>query len=473
MSLPQQTFTVQQNGLGLVDPVSTRVLVIGTSSSGTANTLYSFSSIPTAVSTVGQGPGPEAVAKLLQVAGGPVDFLKTAGSTAGAAGAITKSGGGPTVTVAGAAYDRYSVVLTIVLGGVLGTATFTYTLDGSNTPSEVLTVPAGGTYAIPNTNLTLTFPAGTYVAAETYSFTTTAPAYTTSDLSTALATAFASSTEWAFVVFTGEPTSGANAATMAAAIDGHMTTFANGYKFLRGIADAGSDTSANVKTAFASFASNRVLVQYGDCDQVSAKPFAGFGKPKMPAYVPVAVRAAQVLFSTSLAKLQPLIGVSLSATDHDEFKLGAPFDGTKISTLRTHVGNPGVYVTRGELKSPAGSDFKFWQWGRVIDALCRTIFVAQSKFQNANLRTKTDGTGRLQETDAIRVETEVRKSIRAVLVEPNNEEGTPGHLSGVQYTVDRNNNYLATQTLRSEGAAVPLVPAEQIVTSVGLVTELV
>lgn len=476
MALPGQSVTIRDPGLGLVDAAPTRPLVVGITSAGTAATLYSFSSIASLVSTLGQGPAVEHAAKILQVAGGPVDVLKTAGTTAGAAGAVTQVGTGPTVTVAGASFDSYEFESVVVAGGALGTATFKYSLDDGRTYSDVLTIPSGGTYAIPNTNNTLTFAAGTYVVGTTYSFDTTAPLYTTGDLSTALAAAFASTTEWAYVVFVGEHSSGANAATMAAAIDAHMVTFANTYqKEMRAIMDAGTDTPANVKTAFASFAATngRILVQYGDADQSIAKPFAGWGTPRVPATMAVAMRAAQAVLSSSLGRVAsgPLQGVV--AISHDEFQQGAPFDGTKISTLRTIPSFQGFFITRGELKSAAGSDFKYWQWGRVIDLICRTIRIAQGPFLNANMRVKTDGTGQIAEKDAVRVETAVRRALRAAVQEPKNEEGTEGHVSGIAYNVDRTNNVLTTQTLRSESAAVPLVPAEQIATTVGLTAEIV
>jgi hypothetical protein len=82
----------------------------------------------------------------------------------------------PNIVASGAPDGKLTVVVTIVLGGALGTATFTWTAAdpstgrtvGESTP--VLTTTAG-TYALPETGLTLTFAAGTYVAGNTYTFT--------------------------------------------------------------------------------------------------------------------------------------------------------------------------------------------------------------------------------------------------------------------------------------------------------------
>ena len=60
--------------------------------------------------------------------------------------------------VPGAVYDTR---VTIVASGSLGTATFTYSTDGGVTVSSVQTVPLSGTFAIPGSQLVITFTNGT------------------------------------------------------------------------------------------------------------------------------------------------------------------------------------------------------------------------------------------------------------------------------------------------------------------------
>ena len=88
------------------------------------------------------------------------------GSAAQVLGALVHMGTGPVgQTIAGTATFNGPLALTIVVGGALGTATFTATLGGVSTGvtyTTAATVVIGG--------ITVSFPAGTYVAADTYTW---------------------------------------------------------------------------------------------------------------------------------------------------------------------------------------------------------------------------------------------------------------------------------------------------------------
>ena len=58
-------------------------------------------------------------------------------------------------------------IVFIFLGGTIGTAEFTLSLDGGNTFTAPQLIPSGP-YVVPNTGLTLSFAAGTYVIGDTY-----------------------------------------------------------------------------------------------------------------------------------------------------------------------------------------------------------------------------------------------------------------------------------------------------------------
>lgn len=89
--------------------------------------------------------------------------------------AMTKTGSGPNIGVSLFPFGDYNLVVKIVLGGLRGTATFRYSLNGGtsyslgfggDTMSPILTAAS---YEIPGTNMTLTMAAGTYVADDEYS----------------------------------------------------------------------------------------------------------------------------------------------------------------------------------------------------------------------------------------------------------------------------------------------------------------
>lgn len=79
----------------------------------------------------------------------------------------------PNITVTGRAlgFAPIKLVIAIVGGGVVGTATFKYSLDNGTTWSA--TVPTASTIALGTTGLTANFAAGTYTALATSTYTTT------------------------------------------------------------------------------------------------------------------------------------------------------------------------------------------------------------------------------------------------------------------------------------------------------------
>jgi len=475
MALPGQSLTVRDGGIGVVSAAADKPLVVGVTSSGTTDTITTYSNKRTLITALGYGPAVEAACHILDVAGGSVDVLKTAASVAAANSSVTASGGGPAVSVAGTARDFYQATVTVMLGGALGVGRFKYTLDGGQTDSETLVIPAGGSYAIPNTGLTLTFAAGTYVITETYTFTTTPATYNTTNLTAAWAVAAAVNTRWSMVLFTGRAASGATAATNAAAIAGHMLTLENQFRYCRAIVDAGNDTASNVNTAFASFADARVMVVFSRCRVLSSANFAGWGNPLMPFAFAVAGRAAQVRLSTSPAWHGFAGGIGLnrcSAPEFDERLQGETLHNNKIVAPTSVIGYAGTYITNALLKSGAGSDFKYWQWGRVIDLTCQTIHEAQQPYVNSNVRVKLDGTGAIDSRDAARINTKVRNALKAVLLDPVNDQGFKGHVSGFDYAVDETNDVYATGQLQSDCGVVGLAQVERIATNVGFVRQI-
>lgn len=472
MPIPEQTFTINDPGLGLTTPATNKPLYVGVSSSGSANVLKIGNNIPAVVADLGQGPLTEAVCHALAVAGGPVLYMKTGSAVAGVSSAVAQSGGGPVVTIAGAPYDDYDATLTIVAGGILGAGTFKYSLDGDKTTGETRTIPAGGSFVIPDTNITVTFPAGTYVAGEVYSWTSTAPHYDSADLTTAVTQLLLETDTWDFMVFTGNAADAATAATLFGAIDGHMTSFENNFRFLRAWMATGRDTAANVKTSFAAVSSTRVGAVYSTARHTSAKPIEGRGSPSLPAVNVVGATATRYLISTDLKRVPSGPLKTVTEIGHNEFLDNQGLDDAKITTLRTWPGTPGFFITQGRLKAPAGSDFQFWQLGRVFDVGLDAVHRKQQNFIGIGVRTVNVPVGAIDERDAARLETIVEREVRIQLTEPQNAEGFGGHVTDIAYTIDRTNNLLSSQTLNSELAIKPLGYISFITTQAGFVLTL-
>lgn len=477
-----QTITVRDGGIGLSSLGSIYPLVIGSCSSGTNATLY-FSTNPNSLrDTLGQGQAVEQALPMIVERGG-VLVLKTATSTAGAAGSVTKTTASTstgTITVAGAAYDAYQVKVRIKATGALGVSRFDYTLENSLTSpefSEEITVPSGGTYAIPSTNLTLTFVAGAgpiiFETGDYHVFACTAPQYTTSDLSTAWTALLLALGEYKVeeCYFTGRSASASAAATMASTVSSLMTSLEGRKRWARAMMDCGNDTSANVITSIVPFASSRVGVVFGQADIPTMNPHAGWGTPRFSACFALAERAAGADLSENLGR-RASGSLRVAAITADEGPSQAFIESHKINTLRTYDGESGIFSTNGYLKSASGSDFLYWDWGRVIDRICRVVYEAQQLWLLKKVRVLTDGTGRLDPRDAVRIEAAVRSALKSQILDPINADGFAGHVSGLEYTVDLSNNVLTTRQLKSTCRAVPLPPIESFATEIGFTDSL-
>ena len=473
MAIPGQTITVPENGLGNVGATTSIPMVLGCCASSTANTVQSFSDPTAAAAALGQGPLTEAVCAILSEAGGPVKCMRLTGGTAASCGAVTDNavgGGTGTVTVAAQVpYDAYEVIIEITTTGTLGTGAFKYSLDDGLTYSEPIIIPSGGTYLMPDTNVTLTFVAGAgpvfFVDGMTHTFDCIAPLYTVPNLATGNAVLVLDTSEWDFVALTGTPLTDTAGALVFAAVEAHATSLAAVYRYTRWLMDGGIQaTAATFGATFAAVDDSRVSVCYSDCDMASSKPITGWAFPKMSTVVPVAMRAAKSLISTDLARVDDGSLTGVVAINHDE-RATEVLDAFRITTLRTWPGRGGFYITNARLKSAAGSDFRYWQHGRVIDVACATTQLVQQSLISAAVRTNSDGT--IDERDAVRYEEKGDTALRAKLTQPTNAEGTPGHVSALSYSISRVNNVQATEAVITVVAARPLGYGKTISTTIG------
>jgi hypothetical protein len=413
---------------------------------------------------------------MLDEAGGPIHAIRATGGTVASCSAVTAvvtGGATGTVTVAGQVpYDAYEVQIVIVAAGTLGTATFKFSLDDGRTWSIDYTVPGGATFALPSTNITCTFVPGAgpafFVAGDLHWFDCVAPLYTTVNLGSAITAALAvpASTEYAFVVLTGQSASAADAATMFATVATSAASFATAYRYARFIMDGGKDAIATVVTSMNAVSDRRIVVCFGRTDTASSKPFEGYGTPRVPLVYNVGARAMASLISTDLARVMtgPLTGVV--AVEHDDYVLAGVGDTAKITTARTWPGRSGYYLTNCWLKAPTGSDFRYLQHGRVMDTACRRVISEQQNMIGVGVRTMPT-TGYIDERDAQRWEAKIEAPLREDLTQPTNAEGTQGHVSDLAYTITRTNNVATTETVQSEVAIRPLGYVKHITSYIG------
>lgn len=476
MTFPNQQISVQDPGIAAVPPSATTPVISGPTAGGSAlaNVLTQINDMNDVRSVAGYGPAAEDVALALQTRGGPVYFVKHTPASAALSGAATThvGTGVALVTVSGTPRDRYNLLVTIVAGGALGTGTFKFSLDAFDadaapfTQSQVRTIPGGGSYAIPNSGLTLTFASGTYVAGDTFALACVPPEPTTSDLST-VSTLLQNTPALDFHLWlvSGSQPDETTGSAFAAALSGAATALTQSYRYVRAFCDVGSeDTAANVLTEAASWTSTRVSPAYGYILLLSALPFEGFTYRKVSFTCVEAIRAMTVPISSDLARFVDGPVEGIKKIYFDGFYNQA-LDGAGISTPRTWPGIAGFYIAGGKLKAPFGSNFTDVQYGRVMDVACKTTYSAQLRYQADFFRALRDGTGRIDPRDAATIESQVTDNLADELTRPLNAKGEPGHCSGFTYTVDQTVNIITTGRLVSKVGIVPFGYAKQINTT--------
>ncbi len=481
--VPGQTITVRDGGMGLTSLGTLYPLVIGHSSGGSANTLYFSTKQNSLRDTLGQGQAVEQALPMIRDRGG-VLVLKTAASTAGTAGTVTKTAASTstgTVTVAGAPFDAYQVKVRIKSTGALGVARFDYSLDAlgsSPTYSEEITVPSGGTYALGSTNLTLTFVPGAgpilFEAGDSHTFPCVAPQYTTSDLSTAWTALLSQLGQYVIeeCYFTGRSASASAAATMAATVGSLMTSLEARKRWARAMMDCGNDTAANVITSIVPVANSRIAFTFCQADIPTLNPKAGYGTPRQAANFAFAERAASLVDISENLGRRASGSLRVSAITADEGVAQAFLESHKINTLRTHDGEAGYFCTNGYLKSASGSDFLYWDWGRVMDRACRVVYQGHQQWLLRKVRVLSDGTGRMNPLDAERINSALRAQLKIALRDPLSVEGFPGYVSDLAYAVDLNWDVLRTRKFKASVRLVPTIPLEGIDTEIGFTSSI-
>lgn len=475
MAIPNVSVTVTDGGLGQIPPGLQGIHVkLGVSSLGTPNTIYSFSKPDDVVTQLGYGPLPQALCYSLGVAGGPVYAVPIAKTVNGTIGAITKTNVlSPTITAiagSGGPNDAYRVQINVTLTGVLGTGRFQWatdvaTLDGGSytgTFSEDITLPTGGTYTIPNTNIDIIFPPGTYAqTTDSYTFKTVAPFYSTTSLSNAMTPLLADTQKnWLFAHLVGAASTAAASATFANALQTHMTAAATAKRFTFSIMEAADDTDANLVSAFASVATNRVEVCGGFAEVQSFIDTRQYKQNAGHVVTPLRNRL-RISQDVGITNQGALTGVTQLYRDES---VTQALDAARFTTLRTIPGFIGFFPTHGRIMSATGSDFIYDQYRTVMDAACRVAYQALALWLNQDLRTNSltaeppISPGSLLEQEAARIENNVIARLNDAL---------RGEVTNVTFVVDRTNNFLSTSRLLGKVRVRPFGYAKFIELDIG------
>lgn len=470
MTQPAVNLTELDGALGVL-PASAGKLhaVIGTAQSGPLNMPSTFGKPKAIVQTFGGGPGPEAAALYVEQTGKPVIFVRAAGSTAGANGAVDSTGktGTSVVTLSGTPFDDYELAVRVVSGGTIGTPgiTIQWSLDGGRTWSATVALASATTFAIPGSGVTLNFAAGTLVGGDKVTSISTAPAPSTADLSAALDALAASAASWEIAQIANP--------VDAAGIDllelkyGALKSAGKyrAYIVNARIPTAGESEAtylAALSTALGSKATTHGEVCAGAAKIVSSVSGRRY---RRPASFTVAARTAGVSEEINVADitLGPLPGVSIrdlngNPDEHDE-SLNPGLDDARFTVLRTWDGYPGVYVNRPRLFSPPGSDFQLMPHRRVMNLAHEALRGYFIRRLNRPVIVSKE-TGFILEDQALEIESGATGAMRALLL-------AKPKASDVLFALSRTDNLLSTFTMTGDARVLPLAYPEFINLNVG------
>lgn len=398
-------------------------------------------------------------------------------------GVITHpAGAGPAVgTYTASPVDAYRVLVTMTLGGAVGTSQFTYSLDNGSTTSSTITSAA--TYAIPGTGIALGF-SGTATAGDTYAFSCAPPTFSNTDLSnanTALQTTYINSFFASQVGLAGSVASAAAWATQVAACETASTAF-NGLnvypRYIVGgptvgtvLPNAGSitvdsaDTDSVVIAARAGMSAPHVLDCAGDGYMTS--PVTGLSFRRNAAWGAIG-RAAKVVASQDIGAYADGGLASFTSCVRDDFANSLSFFNAGITSLQTYGAGSPVFINRGMTATVSTSDYFSYANARVIDQACNIAVANAKAYILAKIPTQTRNgiAGTIREDYAQKIESKINAALNSGL---NIGAGiSAANAVAASCQVTRTNNIYSSGQLQLTIAVQPFGYAVQVVVTIGM-----
>lgn len=465
-------FNILDNGLGLA-PAGTgnTIVVIGVSSQGTPNQPF-FSTQPGPfITTFSYGPGPELAAYIAHATGNNTGFVSATTVTPGSNSAVTttRAPGTPStsnMTLTGTPLDTYYGNVKVLNGGTVGTTgiVLAVSLDATRTVYVTASLLTANTYVVANTGLTLNFSAGTLNVGDVFTWTSTEPAWSDATVTSAIQSLQGMNVP----PYVDILIAGASANADATAFDAQMNALFLKKRFARLILHArdvlwgGTSTESEVtwmnaiSTDYSTFQSvnGRTHVTAGHYNFISPISQVQFRRPLLWG---AGARDSQVAIQVDLGRvLDGSIPMVLPALPdgfvyHNENQLSG-LDAARFMSMWNIQGLPGLYIMNPNSMAAPGSDFKWLQYGHVIDAACVIAYAFFSKQLSNQVR--VDATkGTILPQDASALETGCNRQLATGL---NISPGAPGAVSSASTKVDRSTNILSTQQLNVTISIVPL-----------------
>ena len=394
-------------------------------------------------------------------------------------------------TASGSPNDKYSVVITILTGGTVGTTGITYqiSIDGQLAPgvgqgttssayqlgTSTTILPLDG---VEPSGLTVTLGAGTLNAGDQIVFGTTAPECAVADVITALTTLKASNLSWGWVRAVGAY-SCSSASTLSATIQGWATGTTQSWGLVQASGRGSHESIAmweiRINADYANYASTYVAVCSGSAHSVTC---------------PITSRQNGRGSATVVAPRLTQYGPQVDPGEYDNGPLWTDvtlYDGNQILqeydanldptldargfiTLRSWDGDTGVFVTAGRLMG-AVNDLQRLPYRRVLN-IAKQVYqqVLRSPLVK-NFKTWLPGVpspwvaGNIYEPDALRIQRIANQQINAATT-------SKGMCSGVVCVLNRTPTLVAPEAyqLNMSCQIYPLIYVDQVQGTIGFVS---
>ena len=453
---------------------ATKALVIGPASGGIKqNTVYTFASPGDIEAAIGLGPATMAAQLMLSRAPsgfGSVDVIVSSGSVAGTQTVVSTTSPAITFTSgSGGAHNYFDAKVRITKDGALGTSQFQFSLDGGETWSPELKTTAS--YVIPSSNLTVAMSAGSHTAGSVAHNTFTPAMPNATDLGNCFAALESQTSTPTLILVAAEGVDPEQGAALFAPLDVALTELNSKYKYTQAVLPVGGESKLSGRTVptAGEFTTGDVLTEtaplvasVGNIISVVAErasvshplPKMGYSLPRLPFGYVVAAEAHAVGRDISKLLADPLSYASKPS--YDDFANGTVYSPEKIVAPRTWPGEGGIFLNQFHLKSAPTSTYDIWPKGRVANRAAEVLKLALRPFINQRVRVLTDGTGRINPVDKAAIEGTVNAALRDALLNVQNGQGFLGHVSGLLFTVNGENNLLSTGLLQTTCQIVPL-----------------
>lgn len=465
MTLPDARITIQDGGLGARGPTATGIFAaVGAAPNKVESVRFgrvlSLSNPRKAHELLGAGPLRDLVVSALSIAGTvchavPLDQATAAGAVTRAVTVEPDTGGsGPqrlNVASSAAAAGRI-VEAKVTKGGALGTAKVTISVDGVAGEAQTLAAGANNKAApIDVGGMTLTFDgkSADFVLNDTWTLKGAryaAPARTA--VLAAIDTLIASSLLFEWISVAGETNHG-----LWAALAGKAATALTRHRYIHLKAQGrypyptttGAAWAADVADAQVRGVTTDTRVQVHASWVRYADPITGKTEVRGVADLAAGLTARRAAHEpVDAVRYGSIPGVTaLYPADTDDAAVTV-VDNAGYASARTYAGRRGVYLTRGQMLAPAGSDYRTEERRRVMDRACTLVRAAQMHYLNSDVRLNPDGT-----MAGIAL-------FRSISQQPLDQMARAGAISAGRVEIDPLQDILSTETITTEIAIVPL-----------------